>query len=95
MDNQTPPEPSRPTPEKKGPSFGGNLIWYLLAIGLGVIFLFSLVGDSSRVEIPIGELRKLIAQGPADPEKDFDPSIEVTGGPEGRQMTVRYSNLRT
>ena len=93
MDNQNPPEPNRPTPEKKPPLFGGNAIWFALAIGLGVIFLLSMMGESSRVEIPIGELRKLIAQGPADAEKKFDPSIKVTSGPEDNQKTVKYSNL--
>jgi cell division protease FtsH len=93
MDNQTPPEPNRPTPEKKGPSFGGNLIWYLLAIGLGIIFLFSLIGESPRAEIPIGELRKLIEKGVPDAEKNHHPSIVITDGQEGKQTTIKYSDL--
>ena len=79
MDNQTPPEPNRPTPEKKAPSFGGNLIWYAVAAGLALIFLFSLTNESSRVEIPIGELRKLIEKG--QQENLYDPRRMITSGP--------------
>ena len=62
------------------------MIWYLLALGAGTLFLFSLVGDNNQVELRYIDLNKLIEMGPGK-------AIEVTEGQPGKEQTVRYSKL--
>jgi cell division protease FtsH len=86
-------EPERPRPDRKPAGGGNNLILYLLAVGVGTLVLVSLMDGGPQAVIPIGDLQRLVAQGP--PEKNPRAAIEVLEGPEGKQVTVRYSNLRT
>ena len=74
-DNQ--PESNRPPPDRRTPSLGGNMIWYLLALGMGTLFLVSLMDTSSQVELRYIDLDKLIEKGPG-------ASIEVTEGVAGQ-----------
>ena len=85
------PDPEKPAPERKTPTMGGNLIWYLLAMGIGTMFLASLWTTDSKTEIPYGELQKLIKMGPS--QKNADTAIEVTVGSDSNQRVVRFSNL--
>jgi len=89
--NKTPPESNRPTPPRKPPALGGGLIWYVLALVVGILFVVALMGENPQVEIPLGELHRLIDQG--TPESNPNAAIEVTDGAEGKQTTVKYSSL--
>jgi len=98
--SKQPPESERRPAERKPGPMGGNLVWYLLALGVGTLFLISLLGPDRRVEIPIGELDRLIELGPSDEDRDpavidpeIDPYIDVTDGKEGKESTVRYAHL--
>ncbi len=88
-DNQ--PEPKRRSPEHHPPSMGGNIVWYLLALGLAALFLFSLVGNENQVKLQYVDLVKLIEKGA--PQTNHNAAIEVSEGPEGKGPVVRYSNL--
>jgi cell division protease FtsH len=91
-DKKGPPEPERPAPERRSSPVGSNFIWYLLALGVLVLVLVSLLGESPQVEISYGQLIKLIEQGA--PESNPNAAIEVTEGPEGKEATVRrYCHL--
>ncbi len=99
-DQKPPPDTEGQQPEKRQSPAGGNMVWYLLALGIGTLFVISLLGSSKRVEIPIGELDRLIEMGPSDAEADTsvidtenDPYIEVTTGTEDKQRKVRYGHL--
>jgi cell division protease FtsH len=91
-DKPKPPERERPPRERKPPQVGGNMVWYLLALGIGTLFVVTLLGADPQVDIPIGKLRKLIEQG--SPERNPEAAIEVVEGSGSREIRVRYSDLR-
>jgi len=98
--SKQPVEPQRKPSERKPAPMGGNLVWYLLALGVGTLFLISLLGPDRRIEIPIGELHRLVDLGPSDADRDpavidpeVDPYIDVTDGEEGKEAVVRYAHL--
>jgi cell division protease FtsH len=103
--SQDSPPPKTEKPEKRSPPLGNNLIWYLLALGVGTLFLASLMGQKGRVRIDYSDLERLIEKGAPTsesaakepgkkaPEKQAEPWIEVTEGADGNEVTVRYSNL--
>jgi len=49
---------SQRTPEKKSP-LGGNIIWYLLALGVFGLFLVSTLGGSRGAKLPYADLETL------------------------------------
>ncbi|MFZ5828537.1 MAG: ATP-dependent zinc metalloprotease FtsH [Planctomycetota bacterium] len=81
-------QPPRP-PERRPAPANNNLVWYLLAIGIGTVLLVMLLGDTQRRSIPISELKQLIELGP-----NADKGVDVAEGVIGKQITVRYSKLR-
>ncbi|HUT12948.1 MAG TPA: ATP-dependent zinc metalloprotease FtsH [Thermoguttaceae bacterium] len=98
--SKQPPESDRRPSERKLGPMGGNLVWYLLALGVGTLFLVSLLGPDRRVQIHIGELNRLVELGPSDDGRDpavidpeIDPYIDVADGKEGKESTVRYGHL--
>src|SRR3990172_9283169 len=82
-------KPERRSPERRPPSIGNNLIWYVLAGIVGAVFAMSLMRTNLPVRIPYSELEKLIAQG----DGNAGAYIEVNGGATGSKQTVRYSHL--
>ena len=49
-------EPNRP-PERKTPPIGGNVVWYLLALGVGTLFLINLMDTSSKIKLKYSDLQ--------------------------------------
>ena len=88
-DNQ--PESNRPPQDRKTPSTGGNLAWYLLALGVGVLFLVGFMDTGSQVELSYMDLIKLVEQGTA--KDNPKATIEVQKSSAGKEELVRYSNL--
>ncbi len=84
------PESNRP-PERKTPPAGGNLVWYLLALGVGALFLISLMETNNQIELTYMDLVKLIKQG--SPQTNPKAAIEVRESVAGKEEVVRYSNL--
>ncbi len=84
-------EPEQQTPQKKPPPIGNNVLVYALVVALGLFVMLSLRWGNSRLEIRFSDLVRLIDQGA--PDRNPKASIEVSEGPEGKQQTVRYSNL--
>jgi cell division protease FtsH len=93
MENQTPESnrPNRPTPERRTPPLGGNFIWYLLALGAGMLLVVNLLGADNQVVIPYVDLWKLVEQGA--PQTNPDAAIEVREGAKNKEITYRYSKL--
>jgi len=89
MEKQTGKDPERRGHDKKPPTMGNSLIWYVLAGVIGAVFALNLMRTSSPVRIPYSELEKLIEQGAGRSEAE----IEVVEGPKGRERTVRYRDL--
>lgn len=64
MDNSPNSKPSNP--DKKQPSQGGNFVWYLLALGVGVLFLVTMLSTGSEREISWSDLERLIVASKID-----------------------------
>jgi len=90
-EGDAPNAPRKPAPDRKPSVAGGNLAWYLLALGIGTIFLFSLMDTTTPVELPYMELVSLIEKGA--PAKNPGAAIEIAEGQGDKRLTVRYSNL--
>jgi cell division protease FtsH len=90
---QTPPEQNKPSSQRKKPLMGGNLVWYLMALGVGTLVIVMMMAETPLDEIPIGELRKLIEKGAPDLKSNFDPGIEIADRADDKEIKVRYSNL--
>jgi len=70
---------------------GSNLVWYLLALGVGTLFFVSLISADNQVKIQYMDLCKLIEQGVhTDNPQAF---IEVREGPKDKGTVYRYSKL--
>ena len=86
---QKPAEKPQRSGEKKGPQLGGNyVIWYLLALGLGIMLIASVVADRRQAKIRYGDLERLIKQGNTD-----RAYIDVTDGSGAKAKVFRFSKL--
>ena len=85
-------ERSSKTPERRPPPMGGNLLWYILALGVGTLFVASLFGRTA-VKIDYGDLVRLIEKGQQE-QQGQDGAIMVTEGTEAKPVKVRYWDLR-
>jgi len=88
--------PNRKPAEKKSPSMGNNVIWYLLALGIGTVFVVALLAAKPDVEIKYGDLLRLIEQG-SDVENvanQKEPAaIDVRSGDKDDAQVWRYAHL--
>ncbi|NUQ63958.1 MAG: ATP-dependent zinc metalloprotease FtsH [Pirellulales bacterium] len=92
MDEDKKPEQSeRRSSDRKSPQMGSGLIWYLLAAGVGALFLVTALGNRMGVAIPYMQLVRLIEQGA--PDKNPDAAVEIREGSNGNKQRVRYSHL--
>jgi cell division protease FtsH len=85
------PQPSKTPPERKASPLGGNLIWYLLALGIGTFFFVSLMRPDAPQELDYGNLVRLIEQGA--PRVNPKAALEVRTGTKDKQTVIRYSQL--
>lgn len=94
---EKPPAPQRPnkSSEKKSAPVGSNVVWYLLALGVGCLVVLTFFNAPSSAELPYLELVRLIELG-AKPENrpagkpDYIDIVEQTSsGPK----TYRYKDL--
>jgi cell division protease FtsH len=83
-------DPNRQQDRKTTP-MGGNVVWYLVALGIVAVFLLSSMDTTSRVRLRYSDLQALIEKGV--PEKNPKATIKVEEGPQDKLQTVRYSNL--
>jgi cell division protease FtsH len=79
-------------PERRTPPLGGNIVWYLILLGVGTLFFVNYMTQDNQVEISYMDLWKLIEQGA--PQTNPQAAIKVTGeGTKGKEVVYRYSNL--
>jgi len=91
VDDSNKPKPDQHSGDRKSPLLGGGIIWCLLAFGIAMFLLLVYLKDSQTNEIPYGKLVTLIEQG--SPEQNPNAKIDLVEGPEGKEKTVRYSDL--
>ncbi len=97
MDNNSPPTPQNS--DKKPSSQGGNFIWYLLALGVGLMFLVAMLTTGTQREINWSDLERLIiATKQVDTdgaEAEAHPGWITVEKEDGENTkTVKYSMLR-
>src|SRR3954453_11146561 len=85
MDEQQKPQPARDKPEKK--TSGGNLVWYMLGLGVLLLLLLTIFNISSSLTLGFSDLLKLVrASGKGGP--GFIEIVDPTSG-----QPQRISNL--
>ena len=84
------PKKEKKSPEKKGSQPSNNVVWYLLGIGVILLFAVSLWPKPTDASLQFSDLIKLLEDGKAGKPAQ----VEVVEGPEGRQQTFRYSGIR-
>ena len=84
------PKKEKKSPEKKSSQPSNNVVWYLLGIGVILLFAVSLWPKPTDASLQFSDLIKLLEDGKAGKSAQ----VEVVEGPEGRQQTFRYSGIR-
>jgi len=84
-------KPSEKRSERKPPIAGNNLLLFLLVLGGAVILLVNVFQSGQQVELPYGELVRLIEQGA--PTRSPQAAIEIESV-ENPRIKIRLSNLR-
>jgi cell division protease FtsH len=80
-------EPGR---ERRSTPVGNNLVWYLIAIAMGVLILVSILQNNAQVEVSYSELVRLIEQG----SPEINPKGQIDAWENGsHRRRVRYSDL--
>ena len=82
------PESESPKPERKPAPLGGNLTFYIIAVGVVTLLLLYLWKDTGEVVIDWSHLKQLIDKGL--PEDNPDAAIEVTREIEGKKGQITY-----
>jgi len=93
------PAPQRPkSGDKKTTSGGNNLVWYLLAVGVGCLVVLTVFNNRNEREIPYLALVELIEQGSGGAVKqrtlDKPGFVEVTEQTATGERKYRYSDLK-
>jgi cell division protease FtsH len=83
-------KPGKPQ-DRKAPHFAGNLLWFLVAMGLITLFIVTLLNQRSPREIRYSDLLRLIRQG--NPKENPKAAIEVTERHDSKDWLVRYRDL--
>jgi cell division protease FtsH len=89
-------DPQRTSTDKKPQQAGGGTLWLVVGVVLIVLFAASLIRSPFRADLPLTELRRLIAEGAPDADSNPDPSITIVedrGKEKEKERTVRYSDL--
>ena len=93
MEKKQSPSPDKQPPDRKPPPMGGNIVWYVLALGVGTLFLVTLLNTDTVVTLPATDLGKLIAGGPSPDDKNVFVDVEPSAD-SGSKITRRFSNLQ-
>ncbi len=90
MEKERPPQPpSDKSPEKKAPQQGGNLVWYMLGLGVLLLLMVTMFSSSSDQVIGWSDLLRLVeASGPGT-----DGSIVVVDRSSTPPQRIRISEL--
>ncbi|MBI2825053.1 MAG: ATP-dependent zinc metalloprotease FtsH [Planctomycetia bacterium] len=88
-------ESGRRPADKKTPGMGNNVIWYLLALGIGTVFLVTLLANKPDVNLPIGQFDRLVGQGSdqKNAAEGREPAYIDVRDPSDPKILRRFSNL--
>jgi cell division protease FtsH len=85
---QTPkPQPSKTPNDKKNPTLGTNVVWYLLAVGIGILLVVGWLHQEPVYDLGISDLNNLISSGDAGVRV-----AEANGGKKPAKPNVTYTN---
>src|SRR5262245_46714824 len=85
--------PNQKSPEKRAPQQGGNVVWYLLGLGVLLLLLVSVFNNGKEQQLEWSKFEEVIrASNPQDKEASGYIEVDVDrGGP--RPQGVRLSDL--
>jgi cell division protease FtsH len=89
--NSDPSRKSAKPSDRKTPQLAGNLLWYLVAMGLVTLFVVTLLNQRSPEEIYYSDLIRLIREG--NPRENPGASIAVTQRNDSKETVIHYSDL--
>ncbi|MGI6419260.1 MAG: ATP-dependent zinc metalloprotease FtsH [Thermoguttaceae bacterium] len=78
--------------EKRTSPAGGGTIWFVVGLVLVILFAASLIRTPYRVDLPMSELKRLIALGAPDTNPDAKVVVVENKG-QDKERTVEYSYL--
>jgi cell division protease FtsH len=90
MDSKPQPpksQPTKPSNDKKTPTIGNNVVWYLLALGVVILLIVGWLHQDPVYELSYSNLTKLVEAG--------ENGIHIPEGPEGKKVdkpNVTYRN---
>lgn len=78
--------------DKKAAPQGGNVVWYMLGLGVLLLLMVTMLTTGTEVEMHWSDFERLIAA--SDPTVENSPkSIEITDRSRTPEQTVKVSNL--
>src|SRR3954469_444001 len=95
MDNdQKPKSTGEKQPDKKSSPQGGNLVWYMLGLGVLLLLIVTMFTNSSSVTLGYSDLLKLIeASGKDSNGKEGRGYVDIVDSSTTQPQHVRISDL--
>jgi cell division protease FtsH len=93
MDKEQPPQSSNEkAPEKKAPQQGGNLVWYMLGLGVLLLLMVTMFSSGSELEIGWSDLIRLVEA--SDTRAKGAPGyVDVDDPSSAQPKKIRLSGL--
>jgi cell division protease FtsH len=95
MDSQKPsPNPHPKPPEKKLPQQSGNFVWYLLALGVLLLLMVTIITSRNETRIRMSDFERLVkASNPQTHKDKSERYIDVEDHTNAQKELVRLSDL--
>jgi cell division protease FtsH len=95
MDSNKPtPTPHPKPPEKKLPQQSGNFVWYLLALGVLLLLMVTIVTSRNETRIRMSDFERLVkASNPQTHKEKSDRFIDVPDHSSAQKEMMRLSDL--
>src|SRR3954452_8982287 len=92
--DQKPQSNSEKQPDKKSSPQGGNLVWYMLGLGVLLLLMVTMFTNSSSVTLGYSDLLKLIeASGKDSNGKEGRGYVDIVDSSTTQPQHVRISDL--
>ena len=86
--------PGKSGDAKRAPNFAGNLIWYLMAVGLVLLIVFMVIQKQTQIEIRYSDLKQLIRKGnPKAEDAKLPIYVDIARTQDGNERVLRVSDL--
>jgi cell division protease FtsH len=91
---KTTPTPHSKPPEKKLPQQSGNFVWYLLALGVLLLLIVTIITSRNETRIRMSDFERLVkASDPVTHKEKSDRFIDVPDHSNAQKELMRLSDL--